>query len=113
MKITHYSFGRITVNSQTYTKDVVIFPDRVFSPWWRKTGHYLEVEDLSDVISAKVSTVIIGTGFNSTMQVSEETIDYLTSHKIKVYVKNTNEAVTLYNELFSKKPVIAALHLTC
>jgi hypothetical protein len=113
MKITHYSFGRITVNHQTYTKDVIIFPGRVFSPWWRKTGHYLEVEDLAEVIDADVSTVIIGTGYNGTMQVSQGVIDLLRAHKIKVYVKNTNEAVALFNELSAINPVIAALHLTC
>ena len=113
MKITHYSFGKITVSSQTYTKDVIIFPGRVFSPWWRKTGHYLEAEDLAEVIDADVSTVIIGTGYNGTMQVPQGVIDLLRAHKIQVYVKNTNEAVALFNKLSAINPVIAALHLTC
>lgn len=34
--INSYDFGRIVVDGKAYTSDVIIFPDRVNSYWWRK-----------------------------------------------------------------------------
>ena len=113
MEITHYSFGRIVIDGQTYTSDVIIFPDYVDSLWWRKEGHLLQIADLKDIVAAKLSVLIIGTGFFGTMRVPEETIDYLKSNKIDIYIEYTQNAVKLYNEISSQKPTIAALHLTC
>ena len=113
MEITHYSFGRIVIDGQTYTSDVIIFPDYVDSLWWRKEGHLLQIADLKDIVAAKLSVLIIGTGFYGTMRVPKETFEHLKSNKIEVYVENTQQAVKLYNEISSQKPTIAALHLTC
>ena len=41
MRIDRYAFGNIVIDGKAYTKDVIIFPDRVYSPWWRKDGHFL------------------------------------------------------------------------
>ena len=113
MEITHYSFGRIVIDGQTYTSDVIIFPDYVDSLWWRKEGHLLQIADLKDIVAAKLSVLIIGTGFYGTMRVPKETFKHLKSNKIEVYVENTQQAVKLYNEISSQKPMVAALHLTC
>ena len=113
MKITSCSFGNITVDGDTYTKDVIIFPDRVFSPWWRKEGHLLQKADLSEIMNAGVPLLIIGTGYYGAMQVPGKLLDELRSKSIDVYVGKTVEAVKHYNEVSSKSPAIAALHLTC
>jgi hypothetical protein len=47
------------------------------------------------------------------MEVPKKTLEYLKSNKIEVYFDNTQKAVNLFNEISSKKPTIAALHLTC
>lgn len=113
MKIEHYSFGRITIDGKIYTSDVIVYPGRVNSSWWRKEGHNLHVEDLKDVIDAKPETVIIGTGNLGVMKVPKETISHLESKGIKVHVERTGKAVELFNKLQKDKIVIAALHLTC
>ncbi len=113
MKIEHNSFGNITIDGQTYTSDVIIFPDRVNSSWWRKEGHLLQVTDLKDVIKTKPEVLIVGTGAYGAMKVPEQTIEHLKSNGIEVYIENTKKAVELYNKISSKKPAIAALHLTC
>ncbi len=113
MKIEHYSFGNITIDGQTYTSDVIIFPDRVYSSWWRKEGHLLQVTDLKDVIKAKPEVLIVGTGAYGVMKVPEQTIEHLKSNGIEAYIENTKNAVELYNKIASKKSAIAALHLTC
>jgi hypothetical protein len=113
MKIEHYSFGRITIDGKTYTSDVIIYPGRVDSSWWRKEGHYLQVVDLVDVINAKPEVLIIGTGYSGVMVVPKETISHLESKGIEVHVARSEKAVEMFNKLQKEKIVIAALHLTC
>ncbi len=113
MKVEHYSFGKITIDGQTYTSDVIIYPERVDASWWRKEGHNLQIEDLTDVFKAEPGVVIIGTGSYGVMKVSKEIITYLEAKGIIVYVERTGKAVELFNELQKSKTVIAALHLTC
>lgn len=113
MKIEHYSFGRITIDGKTYTSDVIIYPGRVDSSWWRKEGHNLNIVDLIDVINAKPEVLVVGTGSSGLMKVPKETISHLESKGITVHVALTEKAVELFNKLQKDKIVIAALHLTC
>jgi hypothetical protein len=113
MRITRYSFGSITVGDKTYTSDVIIFPDKISSSWWRKEGHYLQSEDLEEVVGSGIKFLVIGTGASGVMQVPQETFKFLASNGIEVYALRTPEAVEMYNKLEADKPVVAALHLTC
>ena len=113
MKIQHYSFGRITIDGKTYTSDVIIYPDRVNSSWWRKEGHFLQMDDLREVLDARPEVIIIGTGYSGVMRVSDEIISNLKSMKIDMHVARTTEAVELFNELSGSKKIVACLHLTC
>ena len=46
--IDSYHFGQIMINGEKYSSDVIIFPDRVQGEWWRKKGHELGLEDISE-----------------------------------------------------------------
>jgi len=111
MRITHYSFGSITIDGVTYRNDVIIYPDRVDPSWWRVKGHGLSPEDLKDVISAQPETLIIGTGAYGAMEVPESTIKFLRSKGISLHIARTEEAVKIFNA--SKGRTIACLHLSC
>lgn len=116
MKISHYSFGKITIEGKTYTSDVIIYSNRVDSSWWRKEGHYLQPVDLTDVVNAKPDILIIGTGNSGVMRVPEETLKFIKSKGIEVHFEITGRAVELYNKLQAEKTnkiIIATLHLTC
>ncbi len=113
MKIEHYSFGKITIDGETYTSDVIIYPERVDSLWWRKEGHTLHIEDLQDVLNANPAVVVVGTGFFGIMKVPKETIAYLESKGIEVHAARTGKAVEVFNAFQKNKKVIAAFHLTC
>lgn len=116
MVVEHYSFGRITIDGKTYTSDVIIYPGRVDSSWWRKEGHNLQTVDLSEVIQDKPQIMVIGTGAYGVMSVSKDALSYLKSEGIEVHVAETGKAVDLFNRLQkveNGKTVIAALHLTC
>lgn len=113
MKIEHYSFGKITIDGKTYTSDVIIYPERVDSSWWRREGHNLQIADLSDVIKANPQILVIGKGFFGMMKMSEETVSHLESKGIEVHAARTGKAVEIFNTFQTGKNVIAAFHLTC
>lgn len=41
MTIASYSFGKITIDGQTFTSDLIIYPGRIDPSWWRREGHFL------------------------------------------------------------------------
>lgn len=113
MTIEKYSWGKITVDGKTFTSDVIVYPERVDSSWWRKEGHSLQVADLGGVIDAAPEVVVIGTGALGVMKVPKETVSHLEAKGIKVRVERTSKAIELFNELQKEKKAVAALHLTC
>ena len=114
MNIDSYSFGRIVIDGQAYTSDVIIYRDRVDASWWRKEGHRLHSEDIADALKTHPDCLIIGTGYDGVMAVPREVLAYIASQGTEVIVEKTAKAVELYNALQGKKKhVIAAFHLTC
>jgi hypothetical protein len=115
MRIDSYSFGRIVIDGKIFTKDVIIFsgtPGRVLSPWWRKEGHFLALEDLDEVLREKPEILVIGKGYSGVMEVPDAVIHDLAIEGIRVIVKDSSEAVGVFSTLKSPKKA-AALHLTC
>jgi hypothetical protein len=45
-RLEDYSFGRIVVDGEEQTRDLIVLPHRVLTNWWRREGHSLAVEDL-------------------------------------------------------------------
>jgi len=112
--IDAYDFGRIVINGKTYTSDLIIFPNRIMSDWWRKEGHRLHVNDLDEVVKEKAEVLIVGTGHSGLMKVPTETKEFIKSEGFELIIQPTEEACKTYNSLIkSGKKVVAALHLTC
>jgi hypothetical protein len=112
LKIDAYSFGHIVIEGKSYTKDVIIFTRSVFSPWWRKEGHYLYMEDIEAVIREKPHVLIVGKGYSGVMEVPQSLVRKLSEMGMEVIVERTSEAVKTFND-HEGKNVVAALHLTC
>ena len=114
MRVEHYDFGQIIITGQHYSKDVIIWPERVYSPWWRKEGHCLYLEDLQDLLQTPPKKLIIGTGYYGRMRVPQDTLDALHAQGIETYVGKTGDAVTELNRLGQEAArIVAAFHLTC
>jgi hypothetical protein len=111
--IEAYRFGRMRINDGTYTTDVLVFPDRVKSDWWRLEGHKLSVEDLDEVLQAKPEILVVGTGYYGLMKVLPETAAHLQREGIRVIAEKTGDAYHTFNELSKAKRVVGAFHLTC
>lgn len=112
-RIDRYRFGEIVIDGQSYTADVLVFPDRVRARWWRKEGHRLAPEDVEEVFQAKPEILVIGQGSGGGMAVLDETLKRLQAAGIEVLAQGTEEACNTYNRLREERRVIAALHLTC
>jgi hypothetical protein len=113
MVIESYSFGCIKIDGKTYTQDIIIYPGKVSSGWWRKEGHSLCLEDIEGVLGQGPEWLIIGCGASGVMQVPKAVIRDIESRGIKVLILNTEEACKQYNRLSKTSKVIACLHLTC
>jgi hypothetical protein len=113
MKIEAYEFGRMVYGGKTYTSDLIIFPDRVDSSWWRLKGHLLQIEDLKDILNEEPGLLIIGTGAMGVMKVPKELKKQLEEKNIELYVEKTGKAVEVFNSADKSKKVIGAFHLTC
>lgn len=101
------------IDGKTYTSDVIIFPDRVFSPWWRRIGHSLCREDIAEILEEKPETLVIGTGSGGGMKVPFETAEAVRQKGIEMIVESTGAAVKTYNQLCQKRLTVGAFHLTC
>lgn len=110
-KIENYGFGRITIDGESYTNDVKVFPDGVVPDWWRDKGHVLQEDDLQDVFDHEPDLLIVGQGNSGRMTIPADTQIAIEEHGIKLQSANTDEAVQLYNE--ANGDVVGAFHLTC
>jgi hypothetical protein len=106
----------MVIDGKRYTSDVIVFPDKVISGWWRKEGHRIYVEDLKEVFSHKPppEVLVIGTGYSGLVKVVPEVEDVVKAKGIKLIVQPTSEAYKTFNEfLKAGKVVVGAFHLTC
>ena len=111
--IDAYSFGRIKIAGKEYTSDVLIYPDRVEASWWRRDGHSLVPDDLTEVFLAAPALLVIGTGYHGRMEIPAETLEYIRSRGIQVLSVTTKDAVEFLRLRQEDNDVVAALHLTC
>jgi hypothetical protein len=112
-RIDNYRFGRVVIDGQAYTKDVIILPDRVVDGWWRREGHRLHPDDLETVFDACPQVLVVGEGAYGRLRVPSETRQALQAAGIRLISERTRDACRAYNELCSEQPAAAALHLTC
>jgi len=111
-RLEGYSFGRIVVDGEEQTRDLIVVPGRVVTDWWRREGHSLVIEDLAEVEGELPGKLIVGTGAHGRLRPAPAVIDELERRGIEVEVMPTGEAVLRYGELDEREAALA-LHLTC
>lgn len=111
--IDSYDFGQIVINGRKYTKDIIIFPDRVQVDWWRDDSHKLAIKDIALIFDEKPEILLVGTGAPGMMKVFPEVEREAEARDIRLIVQPTEEACDTYNQLSQAQKVIAVLHLTC
>ena len=111
--INSYSFGSIVIDGNKFSKDLIIFPEKINSSWRRKIGHLLLEDDIVEILDYKPELLIIGTGVSGLMKVDDKVKDKLKALGIEFVIKKTSEAVNEYNRIYKDKKAVCALHLTC
>jgi len=111
-RLEDYSFGRLTVDGQEHTRDLIVLPDRVVSNWWRRDGHSLAMEDLDEVLDELPGRLVLGVGAHSQLRPDAEVVAELERRGVQVECLPTEAAVRRYVEL-DERSTAAALHLTC
>ena len=111
--IDSYQFGKIIIDGNEYTFDVIIYRDNIDPKWRRKEGHSLSIEDINAIIDKKPEMIIIGTCYFGLMKVPSDTIKHIESYGITVISDKTSKVCEVYNSFYKIKSVIALLHLTC
>jgi hypothetical protein len=111
-RIEGYRFGRVLVDGDEHTKDLIVLPGRVVPRWWRREGHSLVLEDLDSVIDELPERLVVGTGATGRMRPDPVAVERLLERGVEVEALPTPEAISRYGELDPGRTA-AALHLTC
>jgi hypothetical protein len=111
-RLEDYCFGRVTVDGQEHTRDLIVLPDRVVGDWWRREGHSLAMVDLEEVIDDLPGRLVVGIGAHSQLRPDPAVIAELERRGVQVECLPTDAAVRRYGEL-DERGTAAALHLTC
>jgi hypothetical protein len=114
MRIEDCRFGRVVIDGKPYTRDVILFPDRVIENWWRKEGHSLDVDDLPEVFDWKPAVFVMGCGQHGALTVPQATARALSEAGIELVTLSTPGACSELNRFFAEGADAAGgLHLTC
>jgi len=114
--ITHYFFGKMTIDGKDYDGDLTLLPGGEVKGWPIDLGtHMLQPDDLAPLLNDQVKTVIIGTGNAAAVELGDEMqklLDDLRQKSVRVFIDNTVEAVKQFNAT-PKEGLLACFHLNC
>ena len=111
-------FGSITIGGGTYDHDVVIRPGGKVKKRKKKlskavygTSHIVSLDEAKHVYVKHTERVIVGSGQNGVLKLSEEAREYLERKGCRIDVLPTPRAARLWNE--STGRVAGLFHVTC
>jgi hypothetical protein len=115
-RITHLSWGRLEVQDGAF-KDAKLFPGGSREWDWNETGtsHVAGIQpaDVEELLEYGATVVVLSKGFYERLQICQQTLQMLEDKNITVHVKQSQEAVRIYNELSQTERVGALIHSTC
>jgi hypothetical protein len=117
-KVTHLSWGCLEVEGVDGPfKDAKLFPGGVRAWDWRETGTEhepgIQPADVEELLEHGADAVVLSKGFHERLQVLPKTLRMLEERGVSAHVRQTEEAIQLYNELRETERVGALIHSTC
>ena len=111
-------FGYITIESSKIEHDIVIRLSGEIKKRKKKlskavygTSHTVSLEEAKHIYQDGAKRLIIGSGQEGLLKLSEDAIEYFKKKKCNVEVHPTPKAVELWNE--AEGAVIGLFHVTC
>ena len=111
--IDSYQFGKIVIDGQEFTNDIMIHPDGRIEKWWRKEGHIVSLDDLQTLLNNSPKIMIIGAGCPGMLALPGNIITFLQEKGIQVVYDRTDRAIQRFNDRDQSQTTVAAFHLTC
>ena len=117
-QIIETSFGKITVDRNTYDKDIYIFANGEIKKRKKSlarevygTSHKIGPAELRKLCKGHPRKVFIGTGQSGLLELTEEGHQYLAQHGIEVQTLPTPELIEPFNKC--EKHKAALIHVNC
>jgi hypothetical protein len=117
-KIDDVWFGSITIEGKRYEYDIIIRLSgkvrkrrKALSKAVYGTSHKISLAEIKELYRKKVERLVIGTGHEDQVRLSDEAAAYLTERQCAVDLKPTPEAIQYWNEVEGK--VLGLFHVTC
>jgi hypothetical protein len=115
-RVTDLAWGRLEVDGSTF-KDAKLFPGGARAWDWNETGTNhepgIQPADVEELLERGATTVVLSKGFHERLGVTPETLRMLEERGVAAHVRQTEEAIRLYNELRETEKVGALIHSTC
>ena len=120
-QITHISWGRmeVTINEQVLIfKDCKVWPGGAKEWDWSITGTHhrpgTQPADIEEILEHDVEVMVLSRGIELMLHICPESEQMLRSKGIEYHIKETNQAVALFNQLSQQdKRVGGIFHTTC
>ena len=117
-RVTHLSWGRLEVEGvDAAFKDAKLFPGGARAWDWNETGtdHEpgIQPADVEELLERGATAVVLSKGFHGRLGVSPEALRALEEGGVSAHIRQTGEAIELYNELRETERVGALIHSTC
>ncbi len=121
IRIAGTTFGVLEVEGDTYHHDVLISPTGEIAPRQKEhsreavgTSHIVTAEELKASIPAPPEKIIIGTGQNGQLRLSEDARTLLESWGTHLHLAPTPQAIVKWNEeRTSTESLYGLFHVTC
>jgi hypothetical protein len=118
--IEEYKFGQITIDGQTYDRDIQTDWNGEVSDWCRQEDHTIVVDDVRPAVDKNPESIVIGTGHEGMAKIAEEAKIFIQEKGIELLIDRTEEAVRTFNilkeESFEEEgrqeKVVGLFHLT-
>jgi hypothetical protein len=117
-RVTHISWGRLEVEGVDGPfKDAKLYPGGSRAWDWRETGTDhdpgIQPADVEELLENGATAVVLSKGFNERLGVTQDALRMLEDRNVTAHVRETGEAIELYNELRETEKVGALIHSTC
>jgi len=120
-QITHISWGQmeVTINNQFYSyRDCKVWPGGSKEWDWSLTNTHhqpgIQPADIEEILAQGVEVIVLSRGMQLRLHTCPETETLLQSKNIPYHIKETKEAVALFNELMQQGIKVGGIfHSTC
>ena len=117
-RVTSLSWGRLEVEGEDIPfKDAKLFPGGARMWDWNETGTRhepgIQPADVEELLERGATAGVLSKGFHERLGVTPETLRMLEERGVAAHVRQTEGAISLYNELRETEKVGALIHSTC